>query len=349
MKVLRYFAATLCAVALSCMAVSCSDDDNSEVPDPTPGGGDDIPEVIEPTKGIDVTALYYGDYNDNGTGNFAINFVTSGMEWDDFEETYMGPGSLIYMELNSTLAQNADLAKLTDGTYDFDTDEDFALMTFSCSITDYAADGTQTTHYVKGGTLEVETAENGMYVMKGKFDIGTGTDYDFNYTGYIGFVNRTDEGYMSNLTENVEMTELTQCAALMWGETFTETSDYCSLIIAGPDYDLDENIGSSPALNIGLNITPGSTTIPEGTYTIIDAMDADDYDTMTALSGVYEGSYGGYFGTWYFAPQVEASMRSGTVEVTDLGNGKYTFKINLADGYGHTVKATYTGTPKIMS
>lgn len=349
MKKVRFLSAVLCAVAIVCSAVSCSDDDNNGgdgiVP---PQGGEDDPEVVQPTENIDVTALYYGDYNDNGTGNFGVNFVTSTMTWDDFEETYMGPGSLVYIEFNSTLAQNPDLAKLTDGTYAFDSADNFAAMTFSANVTEYAADGTATTHSVSGGELNVTTADNGMYVIDGKFDIGTGSDYQFSYTGYINFVNRTDEGYMSNLDGNVNLTDLTQSAVILWGETFTESSDYCSLIIAGKDYDLEQNIGTSPALNIGLNITPGSKEIPTGTYEIIDAMDADDYPAGTALSGVYQPTYGGYFGAWYFAPQVEASLRKGSVVVSNLGNGKYTFKINLADGYGHTVTAEYTGTPLLI-
>ena len=124
-----------------------------------------------------------------------------------------------------------------------------------------------------------------MFVLTGKFNIGT--DYDFNYTGYIRFLNRTGEGFMSNLTGNVEVKDMTQSAVIYWGETFTETSDYCSVIIAGKDYDLVQNIGASPALNLGLNITPGSTSIPSGTYTepVRDAVGC--YVPATGLEAVW--------------------------------------------------------------
>lgn len=349
MKILRFCVAALCAVALTGAMTSCSDNDDNEVIGGVLPGDDEEDDELHPTEGIEVTAMYYGDYNHNNTGNFGINFLTAGMEWDDFDETYYGPGELVYMEINSALCENPDRATLKAGNYTFDSDETYAEMTFgSVSISQYTADGDETSYAVTGGTLKVEIADNGMYVLTGKFNIGTGTDYDFSYTGFISFVNRTDEGFMSNLTDNVVLEGLSQSAVIYWGETFTETSDYCSVIIAGDDYDLDMNIGKSPALNLGLNLTPGSTSIPAGTYTIINANEADDYDAFTALSGVYEATYGGYFGTWYFAGQIEASMYTGTVEVTDNGDGKYTFDINLADGYGHTVTGTYTGAPKIM-
>lgn len=350
MKILRSIFAAVCAVALCGTMTSCSEDDDNTPDAVVPGNGDDNGKD-EPvaTEGIDVTAVYYGDYNNNNTGNFGINFLTAGMEWDDFEETYLGPGSLVYFEVNSKLCENPDFAALEPGDYTFDSDETYAAMTFgSASVKEYAADGTETVHTVTGGTLKVEKADNGMFVLTGKFNIGTDTDYDFNYTGHIRFLNRTGEGFMSNLTGNVEVKDMTQSAVIYWGETFTETSDYCSVIIAGKDYDLVQNIGASPALNLGLNITPGSTSIPSGTYTVIDATEADDYETFTALSGVFEGTYGGYFGTWYFDAQSEAAMLKGKITVTDEGAGKYTFEVNLADGYGHTVTGIYKGVPSVI-
>lgn len=341
----RNFVAALCAVALAGGFTSCSDDDDSDVVIIDPDDNNDP----QPTEGIDVVAVYYGDYNDNNTGNFGLNFLTSGMEWDDFDETYIGPGQLVYFEVNSALCENPDLASIKPGDYTFDADETYAEMTFgSASISQYSATGDETVLTVTGGTLKVEIDKNGMYVFTGNFEVGTGSDYAFSYVGKISFLNRSGEGFLSNLTDNVELTDMSQSAVIYWGETFTETSDYCSVIIAGNDYDLEENMGKSAAINLGLNITPGSTTIPEGTYTVIDANEADDYDEFTALSGVYEPTYGGYFGTWYFDGQIEASMLTGTIKVADAGNGKYTFTVDLADGYGHTVKGTYTGAPIVL-
>lgn len=334
MKILKTSIATI-ALAMCAAFSSCSDDPQNQII---------VPVEPDETEGIDVTAIYYGDYNENNTGNFGLNFLTAGMEWDDFDETYIGPGSLFAFELNSDLAANPDLAKITPGTYTFDAAETYEHMTFTdATLTEYAADGTQTVTAVSGGTLEVSVTPSGMYQFEGTFALENGNTYNFTYNGYIRFLNRTGEGQMSNLTSNVEVKGLTQGAVIYWGETFTETSDYVSVILAGPDYDLLQNLGNSPALNLGLNVTPGSTSIPDGTYNVINANEADDYDTFTALSGVFESTYGGYFGTWYFDKSSEAAMLTGTVKVTSAGKN-YTFEVNLADGYGHTVTGTYTGT-----
>ncbi len=348
MKILRNTVALFAAIALCGAATSCSDNDSDDPVVVVPGGeeeGDDI----TPTEGIDVVATYYGDYNENNTGNYGLNFVTSGMEWDDFEETYLGPGELVYFELNSTLADNPDLAHPADGTYTFDAAGNSADMTFgSATVTRYDASGNQTIITVTGGTLTLKTLSNGMYEITSAFVTDVNTPVEFSYTGYIRFLNRTGEGFMSNLTSNIVLKDMTQSAILLWGETFTETSDYCSVIIAGKDYDLLENFGTSPAINLGLNVTPGSEGIPAGTYNVINAMEADDYDPFTALSGVYEPTYGGYFGNWYLDPLTEAALYTGTVEVSTGANGEYTFVIDLADGYGHKVTGTYTGTPQIL-
>lgn len=101
---------------------------------------------------------------------------------------------------------------------------------------------------------------------------------------------------------------------------------------------------------LSVNVTPGSSTgIPSGTYTVIDALTADDYDVNTLLSGVYEPAYGGYFGAWYFSTtgKVEASLRSGTVTVTNRGGNEYTFEIDLKDGYGHRITGSYAGVCRV--
>lgn len=332
----KLFKLTLCAAMLTSLA-ACSDDDNNP------------PFTIDPIEdsNVDVAAFYYGDYNDNGTGNFDVNFLTKGMTWDEDEATYYGPGELVYLTFNSTLASNPDQATLTPGTYTFDTNEDYDEMTYSGSVTTYDADGTETEKYIKNGDITV-SIESGKYSLIGSLTLNDNSIYDLNFKGAISFVNKSGEGLMSNLTGNVNVTTLTKGGIILWGETFTETSDYCSVILGGNDYNLYENYGSGAALNFGLNITPGSTEIPSGTYTIINAEEADDYDVNTALSGVYDSSYGGYFGTWYFNDQVESSMRSGTVTVTNNGGDNYTFVFDLADGYGHKVTGTWTGTVTII-
>ena len=77
---------------------------------------------------------------------------------------------------------------------------------------------------------------------------------------------------MSNLAQDVTVSGLSQALLAYMGTAFTETSDLFTVILAGPDYDLDNNFGGSDALMLSFNVTPGSSkAIPDGTYTLIDA------------------------------------------------------------------------------
>lgn len=157
-----------------------------------------------------------------------------------------------------------------------------------------------------------------------------------------------DEGIKpttSFVTESA-LTGLTQALLMYNGEAFTPTSDLFIILIAGPDYDLDVNFGQSDALMISVNVTPGSSTgIPSGTYTIIDAEQADDYPVGTALNGVYNTTYGGYFGSWFYSTRnkLESSVRGGKVVITNNGQDSYKFDIQFEDGYGHKITGTYSG------
>jgi hypothetical protein len=347
MKLRSKFLTALSVMFACTMMTSCSDDDK---PNPDGDGTGDEDVVVTPTSDLDVYAFYYGDYYENGTGNYGINLITPTMEWDDDNETYLGPGELVYFELNSNVAENADFAQPSDGDYTFTDDEDDpALGTFSSAyVITYDAEGNATENSATGGTITVAYS-NGAYTISGKFILSDGSEYPINLTKSFSFLNRSDDGYLSNLTGDVTISGMTQSQILFWGETFTETSDYCSIIIAGDDYDLDENSGNSPAINVALNLTPGSTSIPEGTYEIIDFWEADDFEPFTAASGIYFSLYGGYLGTWYFnGDTIEASMLTGSIDVKDNGNGNYTFTFNLADGYGHKVTGSYTGTPEAL-
>ncbi|MCM1293549.1 MAG: hypothetical protein NC111_00580 [Bacteroides sp.] len=342
---LRKFAVlTLCS-ALAMGFAACSDDDYNN------GGPvvDPPTSVVTPTEGVTVEGYYKGDIYDASTGNLWINFISDDLQWDDFDEDYTGTGNLICLDFNTTLASNPDFATLADGEYKTDTDGNHAEFTVNVSDGDsYVVkyvNSTATEYEVTAAELTVLT--DGEYkVIKGKLTLDDGSVDDFEYVGEISIINRTGEGNMSNLEGDVTVAGLTQGVAIYYGETFTETSDLYMVVIAGEDYDLDENYGNAPCVWLAVNVTPGSNTgIPTGTYNLIDAMDADDYEVGSALSGVYEESLGGFFGTWYFhtlAAQ-EASMQSGTINVVNNGDGTYKITFDLKDGYGHSVKGTYNG------
>ena len=71
--------------------------------------------------------------------------------------------------------------------------------------------------------------------------------------------------------------------------------------------------------------------------------EVDDLEPETAIAGLYE--YGGYYGTWYYSTgkHIESAMKEGTVEIENEGLDFYTINATFKDGYGHQVKANYSG------
>lgn len=329
---------------------ACSDsDDNNPAPDPAPGGGDTPGTEIQPTEGVTTEAFYKGDLYEAGTGNLWINFI-SDMRYDEDEGDYVGPGYVLCLDFNTALADNADFATLAEGTYTCDyTNDTHAEFTLNVAYGDsyllrYAEGGGPSSLEITGGTVTVAVRE-GYYCIDAALTLSDDSPFEYSFTGAISFLNRSEEGQMSNLTGDIALEGMTQGLMAYGGTVFTETSDLYTVILAGKDYNLDINYGTSDALMFSFNVTPGSSTgIPAGRYTVIDAMTADDYEVNTLLSGVYEPTYGGYFGSWYFSTtqKLEASLRGGEVEVTDNGDGTYRFEINLRDGYGHTVTGSCT-------
>ncbi len=318
---------------------ACSDDDDNNAPiiDPV--------EPVSPTTNISNEGYYKGDIYGNETGNLWVNFMTEGLTWDDFEEDYTGTGAIVCLDFNTDLASNPDFATLSNGEYHAAATH--ALHTLNIDgdsyVTTYDANGSAQ-HEVTGGKVTVST-KDGYTIVKAELILDNDTEYNFDYAGKLKIINRTNEGFMSNLTSDMTIGSLTQGVIQYFGYTFTETSDYCAVTLAGADYNLDENFGNAPAIMLGLNVTPGSAGIPSGTYTLIDAMEADDYDVNTALSGVYEPSLGGFFGTWFFhsLEGYEAALQTGEVSVVNNGNSTYKITFNLKDGYGHSISGTYSG------
>lgn len=354
MRKSNFFLRFLSIAALSFALTACSSDDSDGAGKGGKDDGDPDEEVITPTEGVTTEAFYKGDYYGKGTGNLWINF-RSEMKYDDLEEDYIGPGYILCLDFNTALAENADFARLAEGIYTCggasDTHEAFTLNAAEGDsyVTFYESNGSSKTLDVADGTVTVSIRQS-YYSIEAALKLDDGTDYAYSFVGTISFINRSDEGQMSNLTQDTALTDMTQALLAYNGTVFTETSDLYIVILAGPEYDLDINYGASDALMFSVNVTPGSAQgIPSGTYTVIDAATADDYPAGTALSGVYDPTYGGYFGSWYFSTRnkTEASVRGGKIDVTDLGNGTYTFDVELQDGYGHRITGRYSGSCRV--
>lgn len=343
-KATRFF--RFLSIALLTAAVAaCSDSDNDNPTTPPGGdGGSGGGSEVVPTEGVTTEAFYKGDLYGTGSGNLWINFISE-MEYDDFEEDYIGPGYILCLDFNTTLAQNADFATLAEGTYTCDYASDsHETFTLNVALGDsylvrYAEGGGSESFDITGGTVTVAIRED-YYCIDAALTLSDNSEYSYSFVGKLSFLNRSNEGQMSNLTGDVALSGMTQAMAAYYGASFTDTSDFYTVIIAGPDYDLDINYGTSDALMLTLNVTPGSPEgIPSGSYTVADTSTAEDFYPNTALSGIYDPTYGGYFGTWFFSTtgKLEASLRGGKVEVTNNGDGTCRFDIDLEDGYGHRV------------
>ena len=80
---------------------------------------------------------------------------------------------------------------------------------------------------------------------------------DFEYYGPLAFYNRTLDGNMSNLTEDVELT-FTQGMAIYYGDIYEMGSDAWNVVLAEADYDLDINYGQGDAVQLAFNVTHGA-------------------------------------------------------------------------------------------
>lgn len=98
---------------LSFTLAACSDSGDND-PTPSPDGGGDGTTLV-PTQDVTTEAYYKGDLYDTSTGNLWINFISK-MEYDASEGDYVGPGYILCLDFNTTLAENADFATLAEGT-----------------------------------------------------------------------------------------------------------------------------------------------------------------------------------------------------------------------------------------
>ena len=228
-------------------AVACSDDEpGGGGPGGGEGGGGEGegggPSTPELTEGISAEGYYKGDAYEKGTGNYWINFVSEDMEYDNEEDTYYGPGFILCVDFTSVLASNPDLAVPQSGPYTIGESADYSAFSINSDSYDtylnrYDANGNVTETSFTAGTMDI-AYENGIYTIECKMTTVDEEEYEFTYVGPIPFYNRTGEGEMSNLTDNVEISGLTQGMALYEPEAFTTTSDLYMVILAGEDYAL---------------------------------------------------------------------------------------------------------------
>lgn len=304
----------------------------------------DEPEE-QPTENIRAEAYYAGDIYGTGVGNGWINFIEGEIGLDDWGDA-VGEGRIVCLDLNFDLPDNPDFARLPEGTYEMGSG-DGAPYTWNADGSSYvisAGSGYSGNGEITGGTVTVSSfGEDGYRIV---CELSTEEDdFDFEYRGKVSFVNHSEEGEMSNLTGDCEVTELTQGSQTYLGDLFeTGESEMYMVVLADDNYDLNTNFGLGQSIILYLNVPIGSSEgVPAGTYEgLLDAYTAASFPAWTGLSGIYE--YGTYMGCWYFhlQEQVEARFVDGTVDVAVDGD-TWVFEGDVQDGYGNTVSFVYEG------
>lgn len=223
-------AAALCLV---CMAPACSDDDPATDPEQnetpgTPGegegdGDDDSGEPGEPdtpdtpalTEGVRAEGYYKGDYHDEGTGNYWINFTVE-------DENDPGGYYILCLDFNGSLAADPDFAALDVRDYPMNVGSGYPAGTLNGDGDTYLArhddEGDFTYSEAQSGSAKVEMIE-GLYKVTCSLLLENDEVCDFEYYGPLAFYNRTLDGNMSNLTEDVELT-FTQGMAIYYGDIY---------------------------------------------------------------------------------------------------------------------------------
>lgn len=285
-------AAALCLV---CMTPACSDDDPATDPEQnetpgTPGegegdGDDDSGEPGEPdtpdtpalTEGVRAEGYYKGDYHDEGTGNYWINFTVE-------DENDPGGYYILCLDFNGSLAADPDFAALDVRDYPMNVGSGYPAGTLNGDGDTYLArhddEGDFTYSEAQSGSAKVEMIE-GLYKVTCSLLLENDEVCDFEYYGPLAFYNRTLDGNMSNLTEDVELT-FTQGMAIYYGDIYEMGSDAWNVVLAEADYDLDINYGQGDAVQLAFNVTHGAGDyIPDGPYTLLDANTAEELPAGT--------------------------------------------------------------------
>lgn len=335
-------AATLCVVSL---LPACSDDDSATAPEigQTPGegnNGSEEPEKPALTEGVRAEGYYKGDYHGEGSGNYWINFHIE-------DASVSGGFRVLCLDFNGALAANPDFATLEAGDYPMNDGSEHPAGTLNGEGDTYLGTPDEEGYFVnaeaQSGAVKIELID-GLYKVTCSLKFDNEEPYEFEYYGPVPVYNRTQEGNMSNLTEDVELA-FSQGMAIYYGDIYEAGSDAWNVVLAEEDYDLDINYGQGDAMQLAFNATSGvSDYIPDGVYTLLDANTAEALPAGSMLAGMYDASYGGYWGCWFYSTrrQIEARLDTGTVDVSRDGD-VYTLKIKLKDGAERNVTSTYTG------
>lgn len=321
--------------------------ENPDDPGTTPD--DPVEDVVPDLEIPDMLfeGYYYGDYHEAGSGNAGVNFIEGSLGYDDWDEVYIGTGTIVCIDLNFELQGDPDHAVVPVGTYVMDEEESYAPGTWGLSETyiikviddEVIYDGAG----FIGGTVTVSKDGAGYkYVLD--LTVEDGKKLSLEYVGPAKLINSTEEGVFSNLSGDITVPNLTQASMFCLGDIFEDgTTEAWAISIGDKYYDLLTDYGPGYSMLLYFNLEPGLSEVPAGTYTdFVDPLTGEGLATDTLLGGL--SMWGMYMGCYYMCPVLteEASLQSGSVTVAVDGD-IYTITGTLYDGHENEVSFKYEG------
>ena len=340
---MKFFALMLCAT----LVLASCDKDKKPGEDVTPP--EQTPELVIPD--VLFEGYYYGDYYEIGNGNAGVNFIEGSIGVDENDE-YVGTGTILCLDMNFTLPEDPDHAEVPAGTYTMDVEETAAPGTWSASESYIikVVDGEAVYDYAEftDGTVTISKVEAG-YKYEISLTVDNGDTFEMVYEGPAKLKNSTEEGKFSNLTDDVKVPELTQASMFCVGDLMEDgETETWAISIGDKHYDLLTDYGPGYSMLLYLNLEPGLSAVPAGTYTeFIDLYTAESFEQNTLLCGL--SMWGMYLGCFYMCPALteEAALCKGSVTI-DVDGDIYTITGKLYDGFDNEVEFSYEGEMELM-
>lgn len=342
-------------------------------------GEDPKPEAIK-LKAEGLITYYTPDYlyPTNGCDWFNIQLYTEEctdlkFEWNPFgKDGYwagrLSEGRSINLELFTEHSDDFFHPAITPGTYTASKLTELQPMTMGIGeyllgnpwpegsrLEDYVIEeGMTTTKYteITGGKVDVKVNGSSNYELNIEITLKDGTLVVYEFSGELKMSNLGTRPYYTDLTDDLILGEGT-FGTLLKTNCFT----FCEGVNAWNIELIDKNVevlpngqlqgyGHRVPLQLYAPSDQGTDILPEGTYTVSPSQ-IITADPFTALEGSYDpfmGNSGSYWekysedNTTKFAP-----MKSGTISVKHLQDGKYSIVIDALDDNGHKISIEHEG------
>lgn len=275
--------------------------------------------------------FYYGDYQENGNGNFLLQFGNTPLN-DKGQVT--GAGIVCAFDLYSALATDAAHAELKPGVYNVDMKSTYAEFTVDAENSLFQTfDATPSElpqHTYTGGTVTVSKEGDG-YKIVAQVTLDDNRVVEATYTGPVTFTDKSGG--------DTPEIALTQSVAQYWGDAYQNGTTNFVLIFAD---EAGENYFNIDMLTAKFSDF-ASATIPAGTYPINETYKAGS----CTIGGVVEQDNKNYaVGTYFMQVTTEGKkfgfLTSGTVTIAK-SDDIYTVTIDGMTDNNLNFKGKYTG------